>query len=244
MTRWPASALCGFDLETTGPNPQTDRIVSACVVHSGPIRTDLQVTTWLADPGIAIPDAATAVHGISTRRARAEGRPAADVVAELVAALAGAANIGTPIVIMNAPFDLTILEREADRYGIKSLFSRSVPYVIDPRVLDKQVDRYRRGRRRLEDLCRVYGVNLKGAHTANGDALAAVRVARRIGLFHPKIGDTDPAELHKQQAAWAREQNESFARYLRNTPGREHEADAVSTEWPLIPAQREGGDAS
>ena len=50
---------------------------------------------WLADPGVEIPLQASAVHGITTERARAEGRPAAEVVAEIVAALSGLFDRGS-----------------------------------------------------------------------------------------------------------------------------------------------------
>ena len=43
------------------------------------------VHNWLANPGIPIPDGAAAIHGVTTERAVAEGRPAADGFAELLA---------------------------------------------------------------------------------------------------------------------------------------------------------------
>lgn len=241
MTAWFEAPFCGFDLETTGIDVETDRIVTACTVRCGGGIETLS-RTWLADPGIDIPDEAAKVHGITTERARAEGRPAADVVAEVVEMLAAAADAGTPLVAMNAAFDFTILDRECDRHGIKSLWARSVPVVIDPRVLDKQVDRYRRGGRTLTDLCAHYSVPLDGAHAADADAIAACRVAWRIGSRYPKVGGVEPGDLHELQVGWAREQAESLADYFRKTPGKTEWADGVRTEWPLIPAPR-GGEA-
>ncbi|HEY9354551.1 MAG TPA: exonuclease domain-containing protein, partial [Nocardioides sp.] len=175
---WHLGRMCGFDLETTGVDVETDRIVTACVVGCGG-GPATESRTWLADPGIEIPDGAAQVHGITTERARAEGRPAADVVAEVVTALASAARDGEPIVAMNAAYDLTLLDRECQRHGIKSLwdYTDSIPCVIDVKVLDKHIDRYRKGSKRLEDLCQLYGVRLDGAHSADGDAIAACRVA-------------------------------------------------------------------
>ena len=48
--------------------------------------------------------------------------------------------------------------------------------VLDPRVLDKHIDPYRRGGRKLTDLCAHYKVALDGAHSADADAIAACRV--------------------------------------------------------------------
>ncbi|MFD4968888.1 exonuclease domain-containing protein [Streptomyces sp. NPDC058424] len=240
---WHLGALTGVDFETTGVDPQTDRIVSAAVVTCGEVRRDVTATTWLADPGIEIPAGAAAVHGITTEQARRNGRPAAAVVSEVVAALATAVTAGMPIVAMNAAFDLTMLEREAERYGLAGLFGQVTPYVIDPMVLDRQLDKYKPGRRTLTDLCRVYGVPLNGAHAADADAIAACKVARRIGSRYTQVGESEPRELHELQTGWARELAEDRAAYFRRTPGKEHLADGVRGEWPLVPAPREGGDA-
>lgn len=235
---WHIGRLAGFDLETSGVDVESDRIVTACVVHVG-AGQPVQAATWLANPGIEIPEEAAKVHGITTAKAQAEGRPAAEVVAEVTAALADAARAGVPIVAMNASFDFTLLDREARRHGVKALFDYvdAIPMVIDPRVLDKVVDRYRRGGRTLTDLCEHYRVPLDGAHSADADAIAACRVAWRIGQLHPRIGGMPLDELHEQQVAWAREQAESLAAYFRKTPGKEEWADGVRTEWPLIPHQ-------
>jgi DNA polymerase III epsilon subunit-like protein len=238
---WHLGRLCGFDLETTGVDVETDRIVTACVVQCGG-RHPTQSATWLANPGIEIPEGAAKVHGITTEQARAEGQPAGEVVQQVVAALAEVVLSGIPVVAMNAAFDLTILDREARRHRVYPLTDRVGDdlRVIDPRVLDKKIDQYRRGGRKLEDLCRTYGVQLDGAHSADADAIAACRVAWRIGQREPAIGGADLAFLHGKQVDWAREQAEGLADYFRRTPGKESWADGVRTEWPLIPAPRSG----
>ncbi|MDH6189207.1 DNA polymerase-3 subunit epsilon [Streptomyces sp. CZ24] len=232
---WTSGPLCGFDLETTGVRPEADRIVTAAVVsYDGgrPART----LTWMADPGVEISPGATRVHGITTERARTEGQPAALVVAEVVAALVAAVETGAPLVVMNAPFDLTMLEREAERYGVRSLFSASVPLVLDPRILDKHVDRYRRGSRRLEDLCRTYGVVHGGAHDAGADAVAACAVTAAIAEAYPWIGKTPLEDLHEQQVRWAADQQAALRAHFASTPGKELRAASVSTDWPLAPS--------
>ncbi|MFD4144947.1 exonuclease domain-containing protein [Streptomyces goshikiensis] len=76
MAAWHGGALVGFDLETTGTEPGESRIVTAAVVEvrGGEVR---ERRGRLADPGIPIPERASAVHGISTARAVVEGRPVA-----------------------------------------------------------------------------------------------------------------------------------------------------------------------
>ena len=78
-SNWHNGRLAAFDIESTGVNPQSDRIVTATVsVVGGGLPAES--TSWLADPGVEIPEGAARVHGITTEQARAEGRPAAEVV--------------------------------------------------------------------------------------------------------------------------------------------------------------------
>ncbi|GHA95177.1 3'-5' exonuclease [Streptomyces tendae] len=242
MAAWFEGRLAGFDLETTGVDVEQDRIVTACVVQCGG-GNPTQSATWLADPGIEIPEGAAKVHGITTERARAEGRPAAGVVEQLIAALAESVLAGLPVVAMNASFDLTIVDREARRHGVQPLVDivGGDLRVVDPRVLDKQVSR-RKGRRTLSDLCDHYQVPLGEAHSADADAIAACRVAWRLGTTVQQLGAMSLDDLHQAQIKWAEAQGRSLAAYFRRTPGKESWADGVRTEWPFIPAQR-GGEA-
>ncbi|MFI8351238.1 exonuclease domain-containing protein [Streptomyces sp. NPDC085596] len=238
---WYLGRMAGFDTETTGIDVERDRIITACVVQ---VRAGLPLAAanWLADPGVDIPEAAARVHGITSEKARAEGRPAGEVIEQVIAALAAVVLSEIPIVAMNASFDLTMLDREARRYGVQPLTDivGSDMRVVDPRVLDKHVDQFRRGGRTLTDLCRHWQVPLDAAHTADADAVAACRVAWRIASTHGEIGKASLTDLHQWQTEWAREQAESLAAYFRSTPGKEHQADSVRPEWPYIPHQRGG----
>lgn len=100
---WHLEPLVGFDLETTGTEPREARIVTAAIVE---VRgTDVVGRCgWLADPGIRIPAQASAVHGISSERAAAEGRPAREVADEIADTLAGHWRRGVPVVAYNAAF--------------------------------------------------------------------------------------------------------------------------------------------
>jgi DNA polymerase-3 subunit epsilon len=229
---WHLGRLCGFDTESIGVDVETDRIVTACVVQCGG-NQPVAAANWLADPGVDIPEAAANVHGITTERARVEGRPAGEVIEQVVTALTAVVVSGIPIVAMNAPFDFTLLDREARRHGVQPLTDivGDDLRVIDPRVLDKQVDTYRPGKRTLTDLCAHYDVPLGAAHSADADALAACRVAWRLGSRYPKLAELDLTQLHKLQVEWAAEQAASFQEYLRKK-----DPDAViDGSWPLRP---------
>ncbi|MFF7181159.1 exonuclease domain-containing protein [Streptomyces sp. NPDC008121] len=230
---WHGETLVGFDLETTGTEPLEARIVTASVVgvHGGRV---VRQRDWLADPGIRIPAQASAIHGISSERAAAEGRPVREVADEIAETLTGYWARGVPVVAYNAAFDLTLLSAELRRHGLPSLGDRlggaATGPVIDPYTIDRAVDRYRRGKRTLEAVCGEYGVVLEAAHQAAADALAAVRVAIAIADRHASVAALSPAELHERQIDWYRAWAEDFQTFLR----RKGTPDAtVDPSWPL-----------
>ncbi|WP_035843153.1 3'-5' exonuclease [Kitasatospora azatica] len=235
-SHWYEGPFASFDTETTGVDVEQDRIVSAALVlQSGPDAPPERLT-WLADPGVPIPDGARAVHGITDEQVRAHGRPPAAVTAEIARALAGQARAGVPLVVMNAPYDLTLLDRELRRHRQSSLdafLGGAELLVVDPRVLDKYADRYRKGRRTLTDLCAHYGVELAGAHDAGADAWAALQLVRVLGERHHKaLGTFSPAELHLRQRTWHAAQ----ARGLQDWFDRSGATERVDRSWPLRPA--------
>jgi DNA polymerase-3 subunit epsilon len=223
-----AKNLAVFDLETTGLDLREARIVTACAVA---IDERGQVTgsniEWLADPGIDIPEAASNVHGVTTEKARTEGRKSSEVVAEIIGTLRGFFEKGIPVVAYNAPYDFTILHYEALRNGLEPL-SNPQP-IIDPMVLDKYVDQYRSGKRTLQVAASVYGVKLSDAHNATADAVAAGRVAQAIAIKHASKLPTDPVELHNAQIGWSLAQDDSYETFRKKmTPD-----FTVQRGWPL-----------
>ncbi len=220
--------LAVFDLETTGVDVRTARVVTAYVGVLDASGAVVSSQSWMADPGIEIPAGAAAVHGITTERARADGRPAAEVVAEVLAELRSVLERGLPIVVYNAPYDLTLLAHEAARHGLEPIVAPSP--VIDPLVIDKAVDRYRRGKRTLEAACAHYGVLLDGAHDASIDAIAAGHVARAIVAQHAAALPDTLEGLHAAQIAWHDAQADSFEDYMRTQRDQHFTADRG---WPV-----------
>lgn len=217
-----------FDLETTGIDVETSRIVSA---HVGVLDANGQLVqewNWLADPGVDIPEGASAVHGITTARAQAEGRPAAEVVAEIIEVLTSLFDRGLAVTIYNAPYDLSLLHYEALRYNIEPL-TEPAP-IVDPLVLDRVVDKYRKGKRTLEAAAVVYGVDLVDAHDASADAIAAGRVAQAMARLHPEVLGIEAGILHAQQIAWCAEQSADFEDYMRRT---HNPAFTALGTWPI-----------
>ena len=223
-----AKKLAVFDLETTGLVLDQARIVTACVTvidENGEIADDQ--LEWLANPGIPIPEVATAVHGIDNETAQRDGRPPKDVVAEVLAKLSSFFEAGIPVVAYNAPYDFTILHYEALRNGLTPL-SNPAP-VIDPLVIDKFLDRYRGGKRRLELTAAHYGVELTDAHNATADAVAAGRVAQAIARKFAKRLSIDAAELHDLQIVWSKDLDLDFEKFMQG----KDPSFKTTLGWPL-----------
>lgn len=226
------------DLESTGTSVHDDRIVTACaaIVADG---TVLYQREWLVAVDVDIPEAATAVHGVSTEHAREHGVPAAEAVPEIANAIRYAVHSSIPVVAYNAAFDLSMINAECVRHGLGTLAEfcgRDITPVIDPLCLDKAVDRFRKGSRKLVDTAAFYGVALsdEDAHTAGADALAAARVAAAIAarcdlpdvelrtLYGDRrypneivrafraLGALSIDRLHAAQVQWYREQAEGL----------------------------------
>lgn len=227
MKQW-HDELGVFDLETTGVDTETARIVSAHVGVLDAAGEVIERLDWLVNPGVDIPQQATAVHGISTSAARADGRPASLAIAEIVAALRTLLRHDIPIVAYNAPYDLTLINREARRHAIEPL-AEPVP-IIDPLVIDKAVDKYRRGKRTLELTAGFYGIPLVGAHDASADAIAAGHVAQAIARAYPVELGVDALELHRLQVRWCQEQAADFQAYMRRV---KDPTFTTSGAWPL-----------
>ena len=232
---WHLGMMLAADTETTGTDPDSDRMVTACLAWvDGSGRSAPRVREWLAWPGVDIPEAATAVHGITTAHAREHGLPAAQAAGEVADSILESAAAGVPLVAFNAPFDLTLLDRETRRYGLEPLaagLEAAKALVIDPLVLDKALDPYRKGKRTLTDVAAHYRVRQEGAHTASGDAVAAARIAWKIAVLNPRIAAMSATELHAFQVNAKREQAASFADYLR----RQGKPERVDGSWPLRP---------
>lgn len=172
------TAVLAFDTETTGTGFEDDRIVTAhaSIVHrDGSHGLDPNALDVIVNAGVEISDGAAAVHGVTNERRIAEGISERDAILQIAARLAHAINSGIPIVAFNGTFDFTMVDRALARQNLPPLpLERAV--IIDPFVIDKAVDKYRKGKRQLTNVTEHYGVEFSNAHEASADAVAAARV--------------------------------------------------------------------
>ncbi len=224
-----ADRIAVFDTETTGLDLKTARIVTATVVEldsNGQVVVDRD--EWLADPEIEIPETASNVHGITTEIARERGRNYKEVVEEILEVLRDCFDRGIPVVAYNAPYDFTILFHQAVALGLTPLEAPAP--ILDPLVIDKTYDKYRRGKRKLEIVAEHYQVPLDDAHNSKADAVAAGRVALAVLKAHADRVPASAQELHDSQVGWAAEIDESFSKWMIENVDKDFKP---SPGWPL-----------
>lgn len=230
---WRDRPFMGLDTETTGVNVETDRIVTACIGLTGGANR-WTARNWLLQQDEPIPAEATDVHGITTEHANTHGVAPAEALQEIVDDLYRGWSQGMPLIGYNAVFDLTILDRDLRRHGLAPL--EVCGFVIDPFVIDKALDPYRKGSRKLIDVARHYGINLTeaDAHGAEADTLTACRIAwKQAPLLPAAPGRRDQLDyLHEWQQEQYAAQRRSFASYLAKQG---KQLDDPNTVWPLKP---------
>lgn len=207
------TALLCFDLETTGVDPQNDRIVQAFLGLMAPDGHFSLSQSWLLDPQVVVPQEASDVHGFTAERLAAEGsRDIRGALEQMRAIITAETMNGAALTIFNAPFDTTFLNAELRRHGLAEIDFTRID-VVDPLVVDKGLDKYRKGSRKLVDMAPVYGVPVEGnAHDAGADCLMTGRIALKL---LPKLGDLRAAQA--RQKAWKAEQAASLQKYFRST---------------------------
>lgn len=229
-----------WDTETTGTNPLEARIVTAALIVRGGELED-RTFSYLINPQVPIPPEASAIHGVTNERAQAEGSAPKDALEEIAETMARAIRYGMPVVAFNTAYDWSVLHYELARHGLPTMLDRldGQPYsLIDPLVLDKQADKYRKGSRKLQAVAAHYGVHLENWHEAEADATAALSITDALFEQHPRLATYDSQRLFLAQQAWREEQQKGLQAHFRKTNPEAY----CAPEWPLIPAQRGEGE--
>ncbi|PWG06347.1 3'-5' exonuclease [Polaribacter aquimarinus] len=153
-----------FDLETTGVNIATDRIVEISILKVFP-NGNKESKTWLVNPEIEIPQDATDVHGITNEKVVTEPtfKELAPKVSEMIADcdLAG---------FNSNRFDIPLLAEELMRAGIDFDMKNR-------KAIDVQVIFHKKEQRTLSAGYQFYcGKELEGAHGAEADTNATYEI--------------------------------------------------------------------
>lgn len=237
-----------FDTETTGVDVWNDRIVTAFIATIDTDGEVIQQKEYLVNPGIKIPQGAIDVHGV-TNEVAATGMEPAVAVGDILSILQlECRRNGLPLVGANLAFDMTLMLAEARRHLPDTSQAaedvlRSVN-VLDSLVLDKAMDKYRRGNRKLTTTAAHYGVPIteEEAHSASFDALAAGRIVLAIMAKFPMLSTlTNPPNisaelLHARQIDWRAEQQAGLQAYFRSTKAGTAQDPAIEIDgsWPIL----------
>lgn len=166
MFKWKLDRpLAIFDIEATGINPRTDRIIELSIVKLLPPKGIQEVHSFLFNPGMPIPPESTAIHGIKDEDV--SGKPLfKDAAPDLYRLLEGCDLGGYNII----RFDIPML--------IEEFLRASINFSMDGRrTLDAQRIYHKREPRDLSAALRFYCGELDfTGHRAEDDALATLRV--------------------------------------------------------------------
>lgn len=155
-----------IDTETTGLDPAKARVVEIGAVPLREGRLDEGAALRrLVNPGVPIPPASTAIHGIDDA-AVANAPGFAEVWPALNAMTSGAILIGHTL-----GFDLAVMRRECDRANLPW----TPPRTLDTRLL-AQVAEPHLGGYTLEKLAAWLGLPNQGRHSALGDAVMTAKI--------------------------------------------------------------------
>jgi DNA polymerase-3 subunit epsilon len=167
-----------IDLETTGINITTDRIVELAIVKISPDGTKL-VKRKLINPLMPIPASSTAIHGITSEMVK--DAPSFKQVANEIKQFIEGADLGG---YNSNRFDIPMLLEEFLRAGIE--------YTVDgKKLVDVQKIFHMMEQRTLSAAYKFYcSKTLEGAHGAEADATATWEVLEAQLERYPQIGDS------------------------------------------------------
>ena len=193
--RWRDLPIAVIDTETTGIDADARIVeIAAVVVRGGEV-----TSRWCRrlNPGIPIPEGASAVHGIHDADV-ADAPLFGDVAGELAQFVAACHPAA-----FNAPFDRRIIGADCGRFPAVAPPIDLDMVWLDPLVWAWHVDKYQRGKK-LSDVAQRRGISIAGAHGALADCEMAVAVMFALGK-HPDVPE-DLEELLAWQEAKRAEQ--------------------------------------
>lgn len=174
--------ICFFDLETTGIQIATDRIVEISILKVWP-NGNKESVTWRVNPEQPIPDQATAIHGIDD--AMVANEPNFKALAPKVAQMIKDSDLAG---FNSNRFDIPLLAEELLRAEVD----------IDLRkhaAVDVQTIFHKMEKRTLTAAYKFYcGKELEQAHSAEADTQATYEVLLAQMERYPELGN-DVASL-------------------------------------------------
>ena len=187
--------ICFFDLETTGINVASDRIVEISILKVFP-NGNKESQTWRVNPEMPIPAVVTAIHGITDEMVADE--PTFKVLAPKVYALIKDSDLGG---FNSNRFDIPLLAEELLRAEIDFDLKKALS-------VDVQTIFHKKEKRTLEAAYKFYcDKSLENAHSASADTLATYEVLlsqlERYEDLENDVSSLASFSSHKQFADFA-----------------------------------------
>ena len=171
--------LVFFDLETTGTNINSDRIVEICYLKVYPNGNE-ETKTMRINPEMHIPEQASAVHGIYDEDV-ADCPTFKDVARRIAADIEGCDLAG----FNSNRFDIPVLAEEFLRAGVDI-------DLMKHKFVDVQVIYHKLEQRTLSAAYKFYcEKNLEDAHTAEADTRATYEVLKAQLDRYPDVLEND-----------------------------------------------------
>ena len=175
--------LVFFDLETTGTNINTDRIVEICYLKVYPNGNE-EAKTMRINPGMHIPEEASAIHGIYDEDVK-DCPTFKEVARNIARDIEGCDLAG----FNSNRFDIPVLAEEFLRAGVDVDLGRH-------KFIDVQVIFHKMEQRTLSAAYKFYcGKDLEDAHTAEADTRATYEVLMAQLDRYPETLKNDVAFL-------------------------------------------------
>ena len=158
--------ICFFDLETTGIDIGTDRIVEISIFKVFP-NGNKESKTWLVNPTIPIPYETTLVHGITNEKVANE-----PTFTQLAAQIYNMIKDSDLAGFNSDRFDIPLLAEEMLRAGVDFDMKNRVS-------VDIQTIFHKMEERTLSAACKFYTGNaLENAHSAEADTMATYEILK------------------------------------------------------------------
>lgn len=170
--------ICFLDLETTGINVSTDKIVEIAIVKIAPDGSQV-IKRKLINPEMSIPNSSSAIHGITDEMVK--DAPTFKQVANEVKQFIDGSDLAG---YNSNRFDIPMLNEEFLRAGVSvDIESR--------KLLDVQKVFHMMEQRTLTAAYKFYcQKNLEDAHSAEADAVATWEVLEAQVEKYPQMGNT------------------------------------------------------
>lgn len=226
MTQDSKPAFWIFDVESTGIDVVNDRIVQVVAGIANRQGEIIEHREWFINPGIPVPKEASDVHGFSDEFLQANGSDPAIALGEFYDYHGRHCEL--PLVAYNASFDISMMHYELIRHGISDSWGGWVKEsveIFDPYVVDRGMDRYRKGGRKLFNVAEHYRIAFDpdALHNAKADVELTAKVAVAVRNKFGRPSNEEQARMHRH---WAKGFKVYLARQGKPT-------NDVSEDWPL-----------